>query len=65
MARIKRLLHRTGITVRTTIDRHDGKTLLGGVSIGYLLLYLVGLGHLGLGTETVDLVVVSDPLARL
>lgn len=65
LARIKRLLRRTGITIRTTIDRRDGKALLGGVSVGYLLLYLVGLGHLGFGTGTVDLVVVSDPLARL
>lgn len=65
MTRIKCLLRRTWITIRRTIDRRDGKILLGSISIGYLLLYLVGLGHLGVGTGTVDLVVVSDPLTRL
>ena len=32
--------------------------------VGYLLVYLVGLGHLGLGPSGLELSVVADPLSR-
>ena len=68
------LLRRTGFAVRAALGRRDGRTTALAVSGGYLLAYLVGLGHLGLrggagasgaagAVRTVDLVVASDPLA--
>ncbi len=73
------LVRRTLFAIRASVGRTDGRLTLGFTAVAYFLLYGVGLQHLGLraggvgggaagtgvaGTEpTVDLFVVSDPLA--
>ncbi|QKG93831.1 hypothetical protein HPS36_13530 [Halorubrum salinarum] len=73
-ARVAGLLRRTGFAVRAALGRRDGRATALIAAGGYLLAYLVGLGHLGLreggaasdagrAVPTVDLVVAGDPLA--
>ena len=72
-ARLAGLLRRTGFAIRAALGRRDGQLTLGVVATLYVLLYAVGLGHLGRrtgggGTAATDepffdLFVVSDPLA--
>ena len=72
VAWIAGLVRRTLFAVRTALGRPDGRFTFGATTVGYWLLYGVGLGHLGLrsgggaatGTEPlVDVFVVSDPIA--
>ncbi|RLM63534.1 hypothetical protein DVK05_14770 [Halorubrum sp. Atlit-8R] len=73
-ARVAGLLRRTGFAVRAALGRRDGRATALAAAGGYLLAYLVGLGHLGLREgavagdagrpiPAVDLVVAGDPLA--
>lgn len=67
------LLRRTLFAIRASLGRTDGRVTLGVTVVLYFVLYNVGLRHLGRRTggvggtggtrETVDLFVVSDPLA--
>ena len=55
-----------GVAVRTALGRRDALAVATVVGAGYLLAYLVALGHLAVGTTSgVDLIVVRDPLALL
>jgi hypothetical protein len=64
LAWVAGLLGRTRVAVFGTLGRRDGRAVLAVVSVGYLALYLVSIGHLGYGDGTVGLLVVEDPLAR-
>lgn len=63
--RARALLGGTAIAIRGALSRRDGR--LTGVAAAslYLLAYLVGLGHLGLGPSGLELSVVADPLSRV
>jgi hypothetical protein len=56
---------RTGFAVRATLRRRDAGLVFAGVTVGYLLAYLVAIGHLRPGDGDVDLLVVADPLTRM
>lgn len=61
-----RLLESTAALLRRALSRRDGRTLALLALVGYPLVYWVALGHLGVGGRGgVDLLVVSDPLARM
>jgi len=62
--RAKGLVRQTALAVRGALSRRDGRATAAVAGLGYLLLYLVGLGHLGLGPWGVGLSVVADPLTR-
>lgn len=58
------LFRRTGVAIRGALSRRDGFTVFTMTTILYLLLYVIGLGHLGRGDGSFELFVVSDPLSR-
>jgi len=62
--RVTGLLAQTAVAVRGALGRRDGKATFVGTAVAYLAVYLVGVGHLGLGPWGFDLSVVADPLAR-
>lgn len=62
--RLRGVLHRTRLGVAATLGRRDGLTVLGVVAVGYLLAYLVAIGHLAAGTGDVGLLVVDEPVTR-
>jgi len=64
VARSASLLRRTAHAARTAFGRRDGRVAFGLASVGYFLLYAIGLRHLGLGPWAVELTVVEDPLSR-
>ncbi|WP_336339331.1 hypothetical protein [Haloarcula brevis] len=63
-AGFERLGRNTGVAVRGALARRDGRTLFAAAGLAYFLLYLVGLGHLGLGPPDYAVSVVSNPLTR-
>ncbi|MCL7416798.1 MAG: hypothetical protein M8354_03015 [Halalkalicoccus sp.] len=58
------LFRRTGVAIRGALSRRDGLAVLVMTTILYMLLYMLGLGHLGRGDGSFELFVVSDPLGR-
>ncbi|MDZ7702839.1 MAG: hypothetical protein U5J98_12710 [Halobacteriales archaeon] len=58
------LLARTGYAVRSAMDRTDARVVFGGTTLGYLLVYLWGIGHLAPGTGGFGITVVSDVAGR-
>jgi len=63
-ARTVSLVRQTLVAARGTLSRSDGRAAFALTGVGYLLLYTVGIGHLGLGPWGFELSVVADPLAR-
>ena len=59
------LFRRTGVAVRGALSRQDGQVTAVVASAAYLLVYLIGVGHLGTGPWGYELSVVSDPLSRM
>ncbi len=61
-----RLGHQTAIAVRGALSRRDGRATFVLAGVTYFIVYLVGLGYLGLGPGQpgFELSVVADPLAR-
>lgn len=57
-------LRRTAFAVRTALGRGGSRAAFALAAVGYLLGYLVAVGHLGPGTGRWDLFVVDDPLSR-
>lgn len=62
--RAKGLLGGTAVAIRGALSRRDGRVTATVAGVGYLLVYLVGLGHLGVGPSGLELSVVADPLMR-
>ena len=62
--RVRGLLGQTMLAIRGALSRRDGRVTAAVAGVGYLLVYLVGLGHLGLGPSGLELSVVADPLTR-
>jgi len=62
--RVGRTVSRTGFAIRAALARWDGRLVFAGVTLGYLLAYLVALGHLTPGDGEVGWLVVDDPLSR-
>ncbi|MFB6223055.1 MAG: hypothetical protein ABEH86_05205 [Haloarcula sp.] len=62
--RTKRLFRNTGVAIRGALTRRDGQITLGTTGVAYLLLYLVGLRHLGVGPSGFEVSVVSNPFTR-
>lgn len=58
------LVGQTALAVRGALSRWDGRVTAVTAGLGYLLVYLFGLGHLGLGDSGLSLSVVDDPLTR-
>jgi hypothetical protein len=60
-------LARTRRAVALTVERRDGRAVVGGVAALYLLIYLYAVGHLSVapGRTEVDAFVVADPLVRM
>jgi hypothetical protein len=59
-------LSKTAVAVRGAVVRRDARTVLAGVTLLYLGLYLYALGHLRFtGDGGVDYVAVADPLSRM
>lgn len=56
---------RTALALRAVAGRRDGRAILMGAAAGYLLAYLLAVGHLGTGFGDVGVYVVADPLAAL
>lgn len=56
---------RTGFAIRASISRRDGLSIVSVVTVAYLVLYLYGIGHLGRGDGSVNLIVVDEPLTRM
>ena len=63
---VGRLGHRTAVAIRGALSRWDGRATLVLAAVTYFVVYLVGLGYLGLGPARTgfELSVVADPLAR-
>lgn len=59
------ILGRTGVAIRGALSRQDGRVTAAVAAAAYLVVYLVGMGHLGTGPWDFALSVVSDPLARM
>lgn len=58
------LVRRTGIAIRGALSQREGVIILLVSTALYMLLYTIGLGHLGRGDGSFDLFVVSNPLDR-
>ncbi len=58
------LLARTGWAVRAAMDRTDAKAVFAGTALGYLAVYLWGIGHLAPGTGGLGLTVVPNAAGR-
>lgn len=58
------LLARTGYAVRSAMDRTDARAVFAGTMVGYLLVYLWGIGHLAPGTGGFSVTVVPDAASR-
>lgn len=58
------LLARTDFAVRVSLDRRDTRTVFGATTLGYLLLYLYGLGHLAPGSGGFGLTVTPNAMSR-
>jgi hypothetical protein len=63
-ARTRRTVGRTRRAVALALSRRDGRAVFAVVGVGYLLAYLVVVGHLGPGDGAWGLAVVDDPLTR-
>lgn len=59
------LVRRTGMAIRGTLSRRDGQLAVVGVGGIYFVLYLFGVGQLGLGQWGVGIDIVADPLSRM
>ena len=59
------LLRRTGVAIRGTLGRRDGKAILFGATVGYFALLEYVSTNLGFGGGEVDILVVSDPLSKV
>lgn len=55
----------TAIAIRGALSRRDAQGILVVTGALYLLLYLWGLGHLGVGSGPREVIVVDDPLSRM
>ncbi|MFC7080790.1 hypothetical protein [Halorussus caseinilyticus] len=63
---VRRTVSRTGFAVRAALGRRDGFAAFAATTVGYLLAYLYGVGHLAFGGDgEVGVLVVADPLSRL
>ncbi|MBX0323676.1 hypothetical protein EGH21_11615 [Halomicroarcula sp. F13] len=61
---VERLVRQTAVAVRGAFSRRDGRVTFAATSVSYLVVYLAGLRHLGLGPWGFEVSVVADPLAR-
>lgn len=59
------LVRQTATAIRGTLSRPDGRVTVGGVGTLYFVLYLVGIGQLGLGEWGFAIDTVADPIARM
>lgn len=64
MATGEALLSRTRFAVRSALDRTDARAVFAGTTIGYLLVYLWGIGHLAPGTGGFEVTVVPNAASR-
>lgn len=63
---VRRTVSRTRFAVGAALRRRDGLAVFGALTLGYLLAYLYAIDHLAFGGGgEFDVLVVSDPLARL
>lgn len=58
------LLARTGFAVKLAFNRTDARTVFVGTTLGYFLVYLWSIGHLGTGTGGFGFTVVSNAFSR-
>lgn len=58
------LVARTGYAVRASLDRTDARAVFVVTSVGYLLAYLYGIGHLAPGSGGFEFMVVPDAASR-
>lgn len=56
---------KTRAATALTLSRRDAQFVFGGVTVGYLLVYLWAIGHLAPGIGGYSLTVVADPLGKL
>ena len=63
--RIVGLVSNTLVAVRGAMSRRDGRTAFALSAVVYVVVYLYGLRHLGLGSWGFELSVVSEPFARM
>jgi hypothetical protein len=59
------LVQQTATAIRETLSRRDGRITAVGVGVVYLVLYLIGIGHIGIGQWEFGINIVADPLARM
>ena len=62
--RVERLLANTFFASRVSLSRRDGQMVFALSAASYLVVYLIGLTHLGTGPWGFDLSLVAAPLAR-
>ena len=60
--RFRTAVARTRRATALTLRRRDALLVFGGVTVGYLLVYLWAIGHLAPGVGGYELLVVADPL---
>jgi hypothetical protein len=63
-SRVTSLVRRTALAVRGALGRRDGSAVFALTTVGYLAVYLSGIGFLNANDGETAFVVVSDPLAR-
>lgn len=61
---IRRLLAGTAVAIRGALGRRDGRVVFALASLGYLALYLWGIGYLGQHAGGTTVIVVDDPFQR-
>jgi hypothetical protein len=59
------LVQQTAAAIRETLSRRDGRATVVGVGVIYFILYLTGIGHIGIGQWGFRINTVADPLARM
>lgn len=57
-------LTRTRFAVDATLRRHDAQLVFGVVTLAYLVIYLLAIGHITAGSGRYDIFIVADPLAK-
>ncbi|MEZ3164903.1 hypothetical protein ABNG03_11515 [Halorubrum sp. RMP-47] len=64
LIRLRVAVSRSKAASRAVFRRPDATLVVLGTAVGYLLLYLYALGHLGPGISGFDVVIVSDALVK-
>jgi len=64
-SRSRTVVAKTRAATALTLSRRDAQVVFGGVTLGYLLVYLWAIGHLAPGIGGYSLTVVADPLGKL